>query len=142
MAGRATGVFELRVFPHGDTAYGAELVQDANGNAARRVVRCWGTNLLAVSDHLLDALKAGGYRPTDLKRTRRKPFDLPEAAGVRLGLLLLAVKPLRKQRRVEDVSAAVRELADDEAYYWFAKATDSQTGRRAQRAFRDLVSDR
>ena len=134
--------FELRVFPDGDTGFGVELMQDANGGLERRVVRSWGTTLMGVNDHLFEALKTSGYRPTNLKRTRRKPFALSEVAGVRLGLVLLAVKPLRKLRRIEDVSAAVRELADDEAFYWFAKTTDTRYGHRAQRAFRDLVSDR
>ena len=142
MIRQTADAFELRLFPRGDAEFGVELIQDQNGRAERKVVRCWGTNLLAVNDHLLDALRVSGYRPTDLKWTRRKPFALPEAAGVRLGLLLLAVKPLRKPRRIEDVSMAVRELADDEVFYWYAKTTDSQNGRRAQRAFRDLVSDR
>ena len=136
MKGRSA--FELQVFPEGDAGFGVELRQGANG----RVVRSWGANLTAVNDHLLEALRASGYRPSDLKRTRRKPFTLSEVSGVRLGLVLLAVKPLRKLRRIEDVSTAVRELADDEAFYWFAKATASRRGRRAQRAFRDLVSDR
>ena len=142
MTRQAGDLFELRVFPHGNAGFGVELTQDSNGSTERKVVRCWGTNLIATNDHLLNALKASGHRPTDLKRTRRKPFTLPETAGVRLGLLLLAVKPLRKLRRIEDVSMAVRELADDEAFYWYAKTTDSHHGRRAQRAFRDLVSDR
>ena len=142
MTRQTADAFELRLFAHGDASFGVELTQDRNGRAKRKVVRCWGTNLLGVNDHLLDALKNSGYRPTDLKPTRRKPFALPEAVGVRLGLLLLAVKPLRKTRRIEDVSMAVRELADDEAFYWYAKTTDSRHGRRAQRAFRDLVSDR
>ena len=134
--------FELLVFPHRASGFGVELAEDRNGDAGRRVVRCWGTGLTGVHDHLLEALKASGYRPDALKPTRRKPFALSETVGVRLGLLLLAVKPLRKPRRIEDVSVAVRELADDEAYYWYAKATDRYHGRRAQRAFRDLVSDR
>ncbi len=134
--------FELRVFPDGDRGFGVELTQEITGHLDRKVVRSWGTNLLAVTDHLLEGLKASGYRPTDLKRTRRKPFALPEVQGVRLGLVLLTTKPLRKVRRIEDVSTAVRELADDEAFYWFAKTTDARHGHRAQRAFRDLVSDR
>ena len=142
MIRQTTDAFELRLFPHGDTGFGVELTQDRNGRTERKVVRCWGSNLVAVHDHLLDALKNSGHRPTDLKRTRRKPFALPETVGVRLGLLLLAVKPLRKTRRIEDVSMAVRELADDEAFYWYAKTIDSRHGRRAQRAFRDLMSDR
>ena len=142
MSRHSADAFELRLFPHDDAEFGVELTQDRNGQVKGKVVRCWGTSLLAVNDHLLDALRASGYRPGDLKRTRRPPFALPEAVGVRLGLLLMAVKPLRKTRRIEDVSMAVRELADDEAFYWYAKTTDQRHGYRAQRAFRDLVSDR
>ncbi len=134
--------FELRVFPVGDVDLGVELVQASNGDAEHLVVRSWGPRLQAVGDHLLDALRAAGYRPADLKRNRKKPFALPEKVGVRLGLVLLATKPLRKIRRIEDISTAVREMSDDEAYYWYAKCTDPHHGRRAQRAFRDLWSDR
>ncbi len=142
MAGRVGDAFELRVFPHGAVDFGVELTQESNGDGMRRVVRCWGAPLEMVTDHILDVLKAVGYRHTDLKRTRGKPFTIPETSGVRLGLLLLAVKPLRKVRRIDDVSEAVRGLADDEVFYWYAKTTDRHHGRRAQRAFRDLVSDR
>lgn len=142
MTRKTAAAFELRVFPHGADGFGVELAEDRNGSPERKVVRCWGTGLIGINDHLLEALKASGYRQTDLKPTRRKPFALSETVGVRLGLLLLAVKPLRKPRRIEDVSTAVRELADDEAFYWYAKTTDRHGGRRAQRAFRDLVSDR
>ena len=133
-------LFELRVFPVGDVDLGVELVQSGNGDST--VVRSWGPNLTAVGDHILDALRAAGCRTGDLTRTRRRPFALPEKVGVRLGLVLLAVKPLRKVRRIEAASSAVRDMSDDEAYYWFAKCTDPRRGRRAQRAFRDLVSDR
>lgn len=134
--------FELNVFPRGDVDLGVELFQASNGSAPHPIVRSWGPRLQAISDHVFEALKTSGYRPSDLKRNRRSPFDLPEAVGVRLGLLLLATKPLRKIRRIEDISSAVREMSEDEAYYWYAKCTDSNHGTRAQRAFRDLLSDR
>lgn len=134
--------FELKVYPVGDVELGVELSQSSNGDAEHLIVRSWGPRLQAVGDHLLDALRAAGHRPADLKRSRQKPFALPEKVGVRLGLVLLATKPLRKIRRIEDISTAVREMSDDEAYYWYAKCTDSHHGRRAQRAFRDLLSDR
>ena len=134
--------FELKVFPMGDTDLGVELTQAANGTAERAVVRAWGTRLQVISDHVFDALKVSGYRPTDLKRNRQKPFELPETTGVRLGLVLLAIKPLRKIRRIEDISSAIRGMSDDEAYYWYAKCTDPLRGTRSQRAFRDLLSDR
>ena len=100
--------FELKVFPVGNADLGVELSQAANGDSDHAVVRTWGPRLQAVSDHVFEALKAAGYRPADLRRNRQKPFDLPEAVGVRLGLLLLATKPLRKIRRIEDISTAVR----------------------------------
>lgn len=134
--------FELTVFPQGDAELGVELSQASNGSGPNSIVRSWGPRLHAVSDHLFDALKAAGYRPSDLKRNRQKPFDLPETVGVRLGLLLLATKPLRKIRRIEDISSAVRDMSEDEAYYWYAKCTDAHHAMRAQRAFRDLLSDR
>ena len=139
---RSDGSFQLLVFPMGDAEYGVELTQQMNGRPHRRVVRSWGLSMQAVGNHLLEVLKASGYRPADLKRTRRKPFTMPEATGVRLGLMLLATKPLRKPRRLEEVAQAVGELCDEEAYYWYAKCTHAHSGRRAQRAFRDLVSER
>jgi len=144
MTARRTGdhTFTLQVFTHGEGGPGVELTEAGNGRGERRVVRVWGVPLLAVNHQLLEALKDSGYGPAALHPGRKQPFRLSEATGVRLGLLLLAVKPLRKLRRMEEVSMAVEALADDEAYYWYAKTNDSLYGRRAQRAFRDLVSDR
>lgn len=139
---RSHGYFQLRVFPLGDTEYGVELTQRVDGQPRQRVVRSWGVPMRAVGNHLLEAIKHSGYRPADLKRTRRKPFAIPEPVAVRLGLALLAVKPLQKPRRIEEVASAVRQMCDDEAYYWYAKCTQTRTGRRARRAFRDLVSER
>lgn len=139
---RAHQPFELKVFPVGNSDLGVELVQAANSNSEHAIVRSWGSRLQVIGDHLFEALKGSGYRPADLKRNRQKPFELPETIGVRLGLVLLATKPLRKIRRIEDISSAVREMSDDEAYYWYAKCTDSHHGVRSQRAFRDLLSDR
>lgn len=139
---RAEHPFELRVFPRGTDTYGVELQEDANGIKPRRIVRSWGPAMHSVGNHLLAALRTSGYRTSDLKRSRRQPFTLANPVGVRLSLALLATRPLRKMRRLEEVSGAVAELSDDEAYYWYAKCTDAHSGRRAQRAFRDLVSDR
>jgi hypothetical protein len=136
--------FELIVVPVGDADLGIELRQLPNGRSQepRRIVFAAGRNLQAVADHVLEALREAGHRPSELRRTRRAPFRLPERAAVRLGLALLATKPIRKIRRLEEISAAVRTMSDDEAYYWFAKCTDPSHGLRAQRAFRDLWSDR
>jgi hypothetical protein len=140
---RRRSEFELAVLPVGDADLGVELRQRADSRSgARKVVFAAGQNLQAVGDHVLEAIRRAGHPPSQLRRTRREPFRLPEEAGVRLGLVLLAVKPLRKIRRIEEIASAVRTMSDDEAYYWFAKCTDPEHGLRAQRAFRDLWSDR
>ncbi len=136
--------FELAVVPVGKADIGIELRQLPNGRSdkSRKIVFAKDSALQAAGDHVLESLRKAGHRPSDLRRNRKKPFRLPEEAGVRLGLALLAIKPLRKIRRIEEVSSAIRTMSDDEAYYWFAKCTDPDHGPRAQRAFRDLWSDR
>ena len=139
---RSDRCFQLKVFPMGDTDYGIELAQEVNGQPHEPIARSSGSTMHVLGNHLLEALKASGYRPADLKRNRRKPFAVPEVIGVRLGLALMAVRPLHKPRRIEEVASAVQDLCDDEAYYWYAKCTQPHIGQRARRAFRDLVSER
>src|SRR5262249_4950516 len=94
--------FELRVLADGAGGYALALFQrpqrdrDANGKATswHMVVKVHGAPLKAVIDQVLATLKRAGYKPSDLSRTRTEPFALREDLGVRLGLLLLAVKPL------------------------------------------------
>ena len=65
-----------------------------NGDAAWQfVVRVQGVPMRAVMDQVLATIKQGGYRPADLAQNRKAPFALSEESGVRLGLLMLAVKP-------------------------------------------------
>jgi hypothetical protein len=104
------------------------------------VVQTWGTPLRSVMDQVLAVIREAGYRASDLSRTRQAPFILTEAQGVRLGLLFLAVKPLRKVARMTNISEQVRGMTDEEAYYWFSKATSATAARRAQRALRVLLA--
>lgn len=99
-----------------------------------------GDTLRAVADHVIEALRQAGYRPTDLGASRREPFYLPEAIGVRLGLVMLAVKPLSKQTRIEAISYGIRIMPPEEAYYWYSKCTASDTADRAQKALRILLT--
>jgi hypothetical protein len=141
--------FELRVVRRGETDYGLALHQEpaatrdpAEGNGHwPLVVQAWGTPLKSVMDQVLAALKEAGYRTTDLSRSRQAPFALREAQGVRLGLLFLAVKPLRKVARMTSISEQVQGMTDEETYYWFSKTTAALTARRAQRAMRLLLAD-
>jgi hypothetical protein len=144
--------FELQVLSDRPDEYGLALhrrrrpgerpsddTPDAD-KAWQLVARVYGTPLKAVMDKVLVTLKQAGYRPSDLSRSRKIPFGLKEAAGVRLGLILLAVKPLRKTTRMSDVAEHIHNMSDEEAYYWFSKTANAQDGRRSQRALRILMA--
>ena len=104
------------------------------------IVTLGGDNLRAVSDHVLDALREAGYKATDLSPRRRAPFRLPEAVGVRLGLVFLAVRPLNKLDRIEAISHGIRQMTLEEAYYWYSKCTAADTAERGQKALRVLLA--
>lgn len=141
--------FELRVILREGTDYGLALYREppagreqAEGNGHwPLVVQTWGTPLKSVMDQVLAAIREAGYRSTDLSRSRKAPFELTEALGVRLGLLFLAVKPLRKVDRMSSISSQVHGMTEEEAYYWFSKSTAASTARRAQRAMRVLLAE-
>jgi len=97
--------------------------------------------LRAVLDHVLFAVKRAGYRPTDLNRSRTKPFRLKEEDAVRLGLLMVAIKPLRRLDRIEAIAERMRTMEPEEAYYWFSKSMSQDFRRRARRAFRILHAE-
>jgi hypothetical protein len=137
--------FELVVEPLDERSYALALYQwpvKANGvlPEPKRVVSLSGDSLRAVADHVLEALRRSGYKVTDLSPRRREPFWMEEEAGVRLGLLFLAVAPLSRMDRVEAISRELRMMPSEEAYYWYSKCTAPDVGSRAQRALRVLLA--
>jgi hypothetical protein len=141
--------FELRIQPNGDSQYGLALyqrphrAQDSKGNAEdwQLVARVRGQPMRAVIDQVLAAVKKAGYKPSELMRGREEPFYFTEGRGVRLGLLFLAIKPLRKTIRMGDISEHVQAMTDEEVYYWFSKVSRPPDARRAQRALRVLLAE-
>lgn len=115
----------------------------------RRVVELSGDQLRTVADHVVEALRRSGYRATDLHAGRREPFHLGEEAGVRLGLLFLAVKPVTKMSRIEAISQGLRKMTSEEVYYWYSKClaapnaipNGERAHERAQKALRVLLAD-
>ncbi|NPV68430.1 MAG: ASCH domain-containing protein [Anaerolineae bacterium] len=140
-----TRPFELHVEPRDAHGYALTLYQwpvKANGvpAEARRIVTLSGVNLLAVVDHVLEALRRTGYRTTDLSSRRHKPFRLDEETGLRLGLLFLTIAPLSRLDRIEAISRELRAMPSEEAYYWYSKCTDPRASGRAQQALRTLLA--
>ena len=140
--------FELRVVPEKPPGYWLALYEmparsrnlEGNGQDWQLIVRVRGIPMKAVVDQILTAIKRAGYRASDLSRSRRAPFQMAEEPGVRLGLLMLAVKPLRKTSRMADISLQIQGMTDEEAYYWFSKTTDPLHGRRCTKAMRILLA--
>lgn len=142
--GRGRGSYALRVLPRGRRPHGLELVEGPSGPEAedvRTVARIWGDPLEGIMDPVFGALRNGGHRPSDLGPRRQAPFALLEEDGVRLGLLFVALKPLRKASRIETVAGRIRRMEAEEMYYWFSKVTSEGEGRRAARALRILLSE-
>lgn len=143
--GRRDPGFELRIVPDGDTSYGLELHQARAGKGQAPaefvcLVRLKGEPLKAIIDQVLAALRKAGYRGTDLGRGRREPFVLEELAAVRLGVLCVAVKPLRKVTRMQAIAEQVARMEPEELFYWFSKMTARTGGDRARRALRVLMA--
>ena len=99
-----------------------------------------GDLLRGLADHLLAALRANGYKATDLAAPREAPFYLDEASGLRLALIFLAAKPLTRGDRIETVGQGVQAMSDEEAYYWFSKCSAGPHAGRAQHALRVLLA--
>jgi len=139
--------FELHILPRNDAGYGLILYEgpinhkETNEAGWQKVVQVWGDPLRLVIDQVLKTIRNNGYRPSDLKRTRNAPFRLSETDGVRLGLLFLAIKPLRKISRIETIAGRVQHMEEEEVLYWFSKTAESGEGRRSQRAFRILMAE-
>ena len=100
-----------------------------------------GTSLKAAADAILEALRLNGYAATDLGAKRREPFQLTEESGVRLALIFLAIRPISKVSRIEEISRGIRSMTGEELYYWFAKCTTIGIADRAQKALRLLLSE-
>lgn len=143
--GAAHRTFELRVLPATRDAYALGLFHSGGATPPAAPLECvarlHGDPLRTVVGPVLAALKRAGYRPTDLRPTRAQPFRLEEEDGVRLGLLFLALKPLRKPSRMEAIVERIGAMADEELYYWYSKMTAPGDGSRARRALRTLVAE-
>lgn len=105
-------------------------------------VELGGDVLRAVMDHLLAALRANDYKATDLARAvgSKTPFYLDEFSGLRLALILMAVKPLVRHDRIEAIGQGIQAMSAEEAYYWFSKCTAGPDAVRAQKALRVLLA--
>lgn len=71
---------------------------------------------------------------------RHGRVQLPDALGARFGVLFLTLRPLRRVERMVRLIEGVRQLADEETYYWYAQCTRPGRARRGRRALRILLA--
>jgi len=143
--------FVLYAIPEEGEGYRIALYQwiQRNGEQDRRApgamwnAELGGDALRAVADHVLHALRVNDYKATDLApgSGREAPFYLDELSGIRLALIMLAVKPLRRHDRIETIGHGVQAMGDEEAYYWFSKCTGGPEAVRARKALRVLLAE-
>ncbi len=138
--------FELRIVPAGEREYRLALWQRAvSGDGrpdarARPLASLGGVPLLVVLSEVLDTLRREGYRPSAVDSARREPLPLSDAAGVRLGLLFLALGPLARVDRMERIAIGLRGMPEEEAYYWFSKCATGREAGHARQALRILLA--
>ncbi len=136
--------FELTVFERETGDVGLALFQlPANGEEEpkepTRVAQLWGYPLRRVRNQVIKALREAGHDLDELLEA--KSYRLEEETGVKLGLLFMAVKPLNKKRRIDEIRDAVMYMSSEEAYYWYSLCSRNGYGKRARRAFRILCSE-
>lgn len=137
--------FELRVAPDRERSYRLALWQrpvGPNGTTSitRPMATLRGVPLQVAMDQVLDWLKLEGHRSSVLAPTQTEPLPLGEEAGVRIGLLFLALRPLLRLERMETIVSGLRAMPSEEAYYWFSKCVAERSGLHAQRALRILLA--
>ncbi len=146
----------LYTIPETDSGYRVALYQwvrkvpgtsESAGHLERAHGALWsvelgGDQLCSVADHLLAALRVNDYKATDLARAAGadEPFYLDELTGLRLALILMAVKPLTRHDRIEAIGQGVQAMSAEEAYYWFSKCSAGPDALRAQKALRILLA--
>ena len=144
MAEKQAGQFLLEVRRHRNNELQftiCERVQERANPDGRleRIVRIWGLPLHTVYPDVVEALRASGHLPSTIAKPTVGPLPLEEEAGLRLGLLFKAVKPLSKVERMEDIRDGIATMSREEVAYWFAK-TQNAHGRRAEAALRKLLA--
>ncbi len=144
----SAGMFELRVVPVVDGTYRLSLLEypafdsqqlSERGPIQRSSLRGWHLQITEGSVRI--ALEESGYKPGDLRWSRRAPFRLNEEEGMRLDLLFRSITGLNKRTKIEDLILGLRHMGREEVAYWHAKITrdNGTTAANGLHAFRTLL---
>lgn len=130
---------DLKVVPLDDGTYRLELWEppapDTKPPKRRRsepLSSLEGWHLQLAEGLVKRALESNGYRPSELKRMREKPFNLREEDGVKLDLAFRATGNLKLRTRIEDILHGIKGMSREEALYWHAKVRGNNGGTREE----------
>lgn len=131
--------FTLLVHTEVVAAYAIDLRVATNGSQ-NTLARFEGATLDRLRPAVLTAVVSSKQPRTALSASRKVPIPLSEDAGVRLALTAMAVKPLSKPTRVEEIRQGIDAMTSEEALYWYANCTGTRATR-ALRALRTLLAE-
>jgi len=102
------------------------------------IVAVWGAPLHFAQEAISLVLRSAGVARGVTGLRGGDVLLLKEDVGVRLAVLLLALKPLRKPERIRHCAEAVLQLSPEACCYWLGKVAGGQDWRTRQRHTRAL----
>jgi hypothetical protein len=129
--------FSLDIQPEG-AGYSLDLVVTSNGHQ-ETLTHLEGGHLDRLRPSVIDAVVDSKLPRTVLSPTRRVPIHLTEEAGLKLALTALALRPISKARRIEEIRHGIDAMTSEETLYWFANCTGTRA-EQALQAMRILLS--
>lgn len=95
---------------------------DSRQSSTRRLVALGKSGARSLLPSVLELLHRWGFRISKLEDRRRGRLRLAEDPGARIVLLLWTLAPIQKPSRAALVLAGIAAMAEEEVYYWYAKA--------------------
>jgi hypothetical protein len=102
---------------------------------AVKVRQLSGPQLRSILQLMDESLRETDIDPASIIGTGERTILISEAAGIRLSLGFIGVKPLRRVDRMRALSRGVSRMSLEESYYWHAKcrSPNSPSGESALR---------
>jgi hypothetical protein len=95
---------------------------DSRRLSTRRLAALGKSSARSLLPSVLALLHQWGFRIGKLEQRRRGRLRLAEDLGARIVLLLWTLAPIQKPSRAALVRAGITTMAEEEVYYWYAKA--------------------
>lgn len=95
--------------------------------------------IVQLSGLVEDTLRDAGVDSTEIVLGCGETVCLPEAAGVRLTIAFIGIKPIRRNDKIRHIRDDIRQMSLGECYYWHSKIKSPNEPNGAT-ALRELLS--